>query len=203
MNRLIFQNFSQKIWEKFLLFGSKFGPKIEPLVYEWVTFSLIVGICIGSLLNSQRQIPTKPNLIVTPSGATRKYSGLPPVSWLIWYKKRQSNIGCSGGEAVVCNSTFMGYFIWNPYTPCGSFTARHPQRECDFQMDWHIKYLHLEYAHLLCNILASYTPRTLRACCSQSKLRILKICESSARALFLYNCTPNISRSAEASVRVA
>ena len=49
----------------------------------------------------------------------------------------------------------------------------------------------------------SCTPRTLRACCSQSKFRILKIRESSARALFLYNCTPNISRSADASVSVA
>ena len=49
----------------------------------------------------------------------------------------------------------------------------------------------------------SYTPRTLRACCSQSKFRILKIRESSARALFLYNCTPNISRSADASVSIA
>ena len=48
----------------------------------------------------------------------------------------------------------------------------------------------------------SYTPRTLRACCSQSKFRILKICESSARALFLYNCTPNISRSADTSVSI-
>ena len=53
------------------------------------------------------------------------------------------------------------------------------------------------------NIIYSYTPRTLRACCSQSKFRILKIRESSARALFLYNCTPNISRSADASVSVA
>ena len=49
----------------------------------------------------------------------------------------------------------------------------------------------------------SYTPRTLRACCSRSKFRILKIRESSARALFLYNCTPNISRSADASLSVA
>ena len=49
----------------------------------------------------------------------------------------------------------------------------------------------------------SYTPRTLRACCSQSKFRILEISESSARALFLYNCTPNISRSANASVSIA
>ena len=52
-------------------------------------------------------------------------------------------------------------------------------------------------------VVYSYTPRTLRACSSQSKFRILKICESSARALFLYNCTPNISRSADASVSVA
>ena len=43
----------------------------------------------------------------------------------------------------------------------------------------------------------SYTPRTLRACCSQSKFRILKIRESSARALFLYNCTPNTLRARE------
>ena len=49
----------------------------------------------------------------------------------------------------------------------------------------------------------SYTPRTLRACWSKSKFRILKIRESSARALFLYNCTPNISRSADASVSIA
>ena len=49
----------------------------------------------------------------------------------------------------------------------------------------------------------SYTPRTLRARCSQSKFRILKIRESSARALFLYNCTSNISRSADAGVSVA
>ena len=46
----------------------------------------------------------------------------------------------------------------------------------------------------------SHTPRTLRACCSQSKFRILKIRESSARALFFYNCTLNNSRSADASV---
>ena len=55
----------------------------------------------------------------------------------------------------------------------------------------------------LANINHSYTPRTLRAFCSQSKFRILKIRESSAHALFLYNCTPNISRSADASVSVA
>ena len=48
--------------------------------------------------------------------------------------------------------------------------------------------------------LYSYTTRTRRACCSQSKFRILKICKSSARALFLYNCTPNISCSACVSV---
>ena len=37
----------------------------------------------------------------------------------------------------------------------------------------------------------SYILRTLRACCSQSELRILKIHESNTRALFLYNCTLN------------
>ena len=40
----------------------------------------------------------------------------------------------------------------------------------------------------------SYTPRTLRACCSQSGLTILKIRKSSVRALFLYNCTTNTLR---------
>ena len=44
--------------------------------------------------------------------------------------------------------------------------------------------------------------RTLHACCSQSTYRILKICESTLRALFLYNCTPNISHSADTSVSV-
>ena len=38
---------------------------------------------------------------------------------------------------------------------------------------------------------------TLRACCSQSELRILKIRE---RALFLYNFTPNTLRARERSV---
>ena len=65
-------------------------------------------------------------------------------------------------------------------------------------------------AHFLCSVhwflclnIHSYTPRTLRPCCSQSKFRILKIRESSARTLFLYNCTPNISSSADASVSVS
>ena len=49
----------------------------------------------------------------------------------------------------------------------------------------------------------SYTPRTLSTCCSQSEFRKLKIRESRARALSLYNCTPNISPSADASVSVA
>ena len=53
----------------------------------------------------------------------------------------------------------------------------------------------------LCNFIwYSYTPRTLRACCSQSELTILKIHERSARALFLYNCTPNTLRARECSV---
>ena len=35
---------------------------------------------------------------------------------------------------------------------------------------------------------------SLRSCCSQSESTILKILESSAPALFLYNCTPNTLR---------
>ena len=65
----------------------------------------------------------------------------------------------------------------------------------------------LQYLGHICRILGiienSCTPHTLLTCCSQSKFRILKIRESSARALFLYNCTQNISHSADASVSVA
>ena len=45
------------------------------------------------------------------------------------------------------------------------------------------------FHRLISFIEISYSSRTLRACCSQSELKILKICESRARALFLYNCT--------------
>ena len=45
--------------------------------------------------------------------------------------------------------------------------------------------------HDLNNIIMtdSYTLRSLCACCSQSELTILKICESNEYALFLYTCT--------------
>ena len=72
------------------------------------------------------------------------------------------------------------------FSPCGRFS----------QISSHYVYIQNKKAD-------SYTPRTLRACCSQSNFRILKICESSAHALFLYNCTPNISRSDDVSVSVA
>ena len=72
--------------------------------------------------------------------------------------------------------------------PCSSY-------HCILSQTWHHKYM-INSAH-------SYTPHTPHACCSQSKFRILKIRKSSTRALFLYNCTPNISRSADASVSVA
>ena len=52
-----------------------------------------------------------------------------------------------------------------------------------------MKYLY-HYTHKHSLFVYLYTPRTLRACCSQSELMILKICESSARALFLYNFPP-------------
>ena len=66
----------------------------------------------------------------------------------------------------------------------------------------HLYFVWCIWASPECIVCHSYTPCTLRACCSQSKFRILKIRESSARALFLYNCTPNMSRSAYASVSV-
>ena len=48
----------------------------------------------------------------------------------------------------------------------------------------------------------SCTLRTLRACCSQSEFRMLKIGENRACALFLYKCTPNILRSADGSMSI-
>ena len=48
--------------------------------------------------------------------------------------------------------------------------------------------LQSRFSNAKSNKCYSYTPRTLRACCSQSEFRILKIRESSARALFLCNC---------------
>ena len=59
---------------------------------------------------------------------------------------------------------------------------------CSMRVVYEFRFIHSEY-----------TTRMLQP----SKFRILKIRESSARALFLYDCTPNISRSADASVSVA
>ena len=53
-------------------------------------------------------------------------------------------------------------------------------QECDWKI---IHKLHAKYH--------SYPPRTLLACCSQSKLTMFKIRKISARALFLYNTTKN------------
>ena len=53
---------------------------------------------------------------------------------------------------------------------------------------WHCNISSKNLRYSLVYTFHSYTPRTLRTCCSQSKFRILKIRESSARALFLYNC---------------
>ena len=50
----------------------------------------------------------------------------------------------------------------------------------------HIHTLRIHYAHALANLNSEYS-------------KYAKV----ARALFLYNCTPNISRSADASVSVA
>ena len=58
------------------------------------------------------------------------------------------------------------------------------------------------YTQILHNAIISLLFYTLRvlACCSQSELTIFEIRESSARALFLYNCTPNTLRRSARSV---
>ena len=66
---------------------------------------------------------------------------------------------------------------------------------------WFVTFLEQKVNVQIINI-NSHTPHTLRACCSQSKLTILKICESSVRALFLYSCTPNTLRGCERRRRV-
>ena len=69
MNGSIFQTFPKfqpKLAQIFKKFGkirqfcSKFGPKLGWVVYEWVTFSCKIGICMGLL--SQWHIPTKTKL---------------------------------------------------------------------------------------------------------------------------------------------
>ena len=68
MNGLIFKicpNLSQNILGNFgknRWFCSKFGPQLDWLVYEWVTFSWKIGICMGLLQILWRHIPTKTKL---------------------------------------------------------------------------------------------------------------------------------------------
>ena len=76
---------------------------------------------------------------------------------------------------------------------CGKLFLNLPRGCMDFKWSGPIHYNCLSTNCIWYNVYNSYTPRTLRACCSQSKFRILKIRQSSGRALFLYNCTPNIS----------
>ena len=78
------------------------------------------------------------------------------------------------------SSNFLGFF-WPKWDPC----LRIFFQACGYT--W-------VASRLLGFVWNSYTPLTLHACCSQSKFRILKLRESSAHALFLYNCTPNIWR---------
>ena len=66
------------------------------------------------------------------------------------------------------------------------------------KIKWDRKFLFCFVRFFDTNIIyLSYTPRTLRTYCSQSESTILKIHESSARALFLYNCTANSFRTCE------
>ena len=64
----------------------------------------------------------------------------------------------------------------------------------------YLKIINIFLKNDMCLIVNSYTLHAQSACCSQSELTILKIRESSAHALFLYNCTPNTLRALEHSV---
>ena len=106
---------------------------------------------------------------------------------------------------IYCKSFSWGVWFFNVLAYWASQCKSHTPSVCSIL----VKPTHKGYRNLTwkCPVgystWYSYTPRTLRACCSQFKFRILKIRQSIARALFLYNCTPNISRSADASVSVA
>ena len=66
--------FLKKMKEKKL---GNFGQNLGLLEYEWVTFSWKVGICVGRISNSQRHVPTKTELELTPPPRTAiVYKGL-------------------------------------------------------------------------------------------------------------------------------
>ena len=58
--------------------------------------------------------------------------------------------GRATNQAITQKDTTRSYSFWNPYTPCGKFTASFPQGECDFQMD-------CQLTPPMCNILFKYT----------------------------------------------
>ena len=73
-----FSKFSQrlkfkKIFWKFLWFCSKFCPKLSRLVYEWVTFSWKIGICMGLLSNSTAAHPYQNQTWVPPPPRSNTY----------------------------------------------------------------------------------------------------------------------------------
>ena len=57
------------------------------------------------------------------------------------------------------------FSIQNPYTPCGRFTTRFPQRESDFQIDWCVEQLYLNFVPPLCIILIQSTIRVVHISC--------------------------------------
>ena len=58
----------------------KSWPQIGRLVYERVTFSCKVGICMGPISNSQRHVPTKTKLELSPGLVHHELSRVDPRS---------------------------------------------------------------------------------------------------------------------------
>ena len=105
---------------------------------------------------------------------------------------------------IICLSTFLTHFWWVDVVLSTLLSIDLNINEFSIPM-WHDRGKWVACQQY--SILISYHKRFIHSvytstCCSQSKFRILKIRESSARALFLYNCTSNISRSADASVSI-
>ena len=80
-----------KIFEKIGWFCSKFGSKLDWLVYEWITFSWKIPLCMGLLSNSMAAHPNQIQTWVTP----------PPSLGLIWSLDMSSIIRTQYSHCVV------------------------------------------------------------------------------------------------------
>ena len=101
------ENFRKIGW-----FWSKIGPKLNQLVYEWVTFSWKIEICMGLLSNSV---------------VTHPYQNVPP--WVFWrwqpeniafiplYSLTSAYIHAYQVPTILpCNITYIHLFMSKPYS---------------------------------------------------------------------------------------